>query len=558
MSSACDTDVLIVGAGPAGLLLANVLGQHGIRTLVVEQLDTLIDYPRGVGMDDESLRSFQAVGLVEAVLPHTTPNQWMRFTTAKGRMFASIEPRTDVFGWPRRNAFMQPLADAVLLDGLVRFPSVEVRFSQTLATLKQNDDEVTATLTGPAGRSETVRARYLVGCDGGRSFVRKSLGIAFEGKTESTRWLVVDVADDPVGTPNLYLRCDPARPTVSIALPHGVRRFEFMVFANETDEAITAPAALQALMAREVPDPAAVRLIRSRVYTHHARLAARFRQGRVLLAGDAAHLMPVWQGQGYNSGLRDATNLGWKLAAVLIGQAGDALLDTYEQERRQHAAAMISLSVTAGRISSPTNRWVASLRDTVSLGLNLLPPARDYVTQMRFKPMPRYTQGVVLAGAPAVVGRMVPQPFVCTAEGKEVRLDDTLGLGFSLLGWGNDPGAYLDDPCRAMWRQLGARLVAAVPQTQLAEARRRLPADTVVVGDCTGRLKAWFGEQADSIVFVRPDRFVAAACSPQQVNPTTDALAKKLHANPVKEPRYASDAAVPVAQPVDWSSQPAA
>ena len=259
-------------------------------------------------------------------------------------------------------------------------------------------------------RSESVRARYLIGCDGGRSTVRKTLGVSFESKTESTRWLVVDVADDPVGTPNLYLRCDPVRPSVSIALPHGVRRFEFMVFAHETDEAITAPAALQALMAREVPDPGSVRLIRSRVYTHHARLAEQFRQGRVLLAGDAAHLMPVWQGQGYNSGLRDATNLGWKLAAVLNSQTGDALLDTYEQERRRHAAAMISLSVTAGRIFSPTNRWVARLRDTVSLGLNLLPPARDYVTQMRFKPVPRYTEGVRL---PRSSGRFVDLGATC-------------------------------------------------------------------------------------------------------------------------------------------------
>lgn len=555
MAQPFDTDVLIVGAGPAGLLLANVLGQNGIRTLVVEQLDALIDYPRGVGMDDESLRSFQAVGLHDAVLPHTTPNQWMRFMTAKGRMFASIEPQTDVFGWPRRNAFMQPLADTVLLEGLARFPSVTVRFSQTLASFEQDEDAVSATLTDHGGRSTTVRARYLIGCDGGRSGVRKKLGIAFEGKTESTRWLVVDVADDPVGTPNLYLRCDPARPTVSIALPHGMRRFEFMVFAHETDEAITAPAALQALMAREVPDPAAVRLIRSRVYTHHARLAERFRQGRVLLAGDAAHLMPVWQGQGYNSGLRDAINLGWKLAAVIDGRSTDALLDTYEQERRQHAAAMIALSVTAGRIFSPTNRWVARLRDGVSLGLKLMPPARDYVTQMRFKPMPRYTQGAV-SGASAVVGRMVPQPRVCTVEGDEIRLDEALGSQFSLLGWGNDPGAYLDLPCSAIWRRLGARLVTVVPQVQLAEARKRLPADTVVVGDCTGKLKNWFGEQPDSIVVIRPDRFAAAACGPQQINATTRALAEKLH---VKQgTSHASDAAMPVTQPADRGPRSAA
>ena len=558
MDQTYDTDVLIVGAGPAGLLLANVLGQNGIRTLVVEQLDALIDYPRGVGMDDESLRSFQGIGLAEAVLPHTTRDQWMRFTTAKGRVFASVEPKTDVFGWPRRNAFMQPLADAVLLEGLARFPCVSVRFSHNVDGFEQDADAVTATLNSSGARVEALRARYLIGCDGGRSSVRKTLGIGFEGKTESTRWLVVDVADDPVGTPNVYLRCDPVRPTVSIALPHGVRRLEFMVFAHETDEAITAPEALHALLAREVPDPASVRLIRSRVYIHHARLAARFRQGRVLLAGDAAHLMPVWQGQGYNSGLRDSTNLGWKLAAVVKGLTDEALLDTYEEERRKHAAAMISLSVTAGRIFSPTNPWVARLRDVVSLGLNLLPPARDYISQMRFKPMPRYTEGAMLAGAPGVVGRMVPQPRVCTTQGEEIRLDDALGPWFSLLGWGNDPGAYLDEPCRAAWRRLGARLIAVVPQSQLAEARRRLPADTVAVGDYTGRLKDWFSAHADSVIIVRPDRFVAAACGPQQVNSTTRALMKKLHAYPLKETSHASDAAVSVAQPVDRIPQSAA
>ena len=552
-----EVEVLIVGAGPAGLLLANFLGLHGIETLVVEQLDALIDYPRGVGMDDESLRSFQAVGLAEAVLPHTTPDHWMRFTTAKGRVFASIEPRTDVFGWPRRNAFMQPLADAVLLQGLARFPQVEVRFSHELTGFTERDGAVEAEVACPGGSTRTIRAQYLVGCDGGRSPVRKTLGIAFDGKTESTRWLVVDVADDPVGTPHAYLRCDPARPTVSIALPHGVRRFEFLVFPHETDDAITAPAALRSLLARVVPHPQDVRMIRSRVYTHHARLAARFRMGRVLLAGDAAHLMPVWQGQGYNSGLRDATNLGWKLAAVLRGQASQALLDTYEQERRPHAAAMISLSVMAGRIFSPTNHLVARLRDAATLVLNKVPAARDYVTQMRFKPMPSYTKGCLLAG-PVAVGRMFPQPRVRTPGGELVRLDDALGAGFSVLAWGGSPGAYMDAASRTLWSSLGAHLVAAVPENQLAEAVRRLPG-TTVVGDATGCLKAWFGEQAHSVVVLRPDRFVAAICGPQSINATTRELAAKLRAHRVQteEALHARAPAMPVAQPADRRPQPA-
>ena len=304
-------------------------------------------------------------------------------------------------------------------------------------------------------------------------------------------------------------------------------------------------------------------MIRSRVYTHHARLAAHFRAGRVLLAGDAAHLMPVWQGQGYNTGLRDATNLGWKLAAVLRGMATDALLDTYEQERRPHAAAMIGLSVTAGRIFSPINRWVARLRDALTLGLNLVPAARDYVTQMRFKPMPSYTSGFVLpgpAGKPSPVGRMFPQPRVQTAAGKQVRLDEALGPWFAVLAWGGDPAAYMDAATRSLWQEAGARFVAVVPPNQVAEAVRRLPSGTHVIGDATGRLKAWFSDQPDSIAILRPDRFVAATCGPQAIGGATAALWAKLRANPVppEEASHVRTPAMPVAQPADRRLEPTA
>lgn len=140
------------------------------------------------------------------------------------------------------------------------------------------------------------------------------------------------------------------RPYVSAALPHGVRRFEFMVMPGETEAQLSEPHNMRRLLSKVLPDPDRVELIRQRVYTHNARLAERFRIDRVLLAGDAAHIMPVWQGQGYNSGMRDAFNLAWKLALVVNGKAGETLLDSYQQERRDHAKAMIDLSVTAGYV----------------------------------------------------------------------------------------------------------------------------------------------------------------------------------------------------------------
>ncbi|WP_275693171.1 FAD-dependent monooxygenase [Nocardioides sp. TF02-7] len=174
-----------------------------------------------------------------------------------------------------------------------------------------------------------------------------------------------------------------------------MRRLELMLHDGEDQDVVDDPARLRALLAPLVPDPARLDVIRARVYTHHARVAGRFRSGRVLLAGDAAHLMPVWQGQGFNSGIRDAANLAWKLAAVLRGHSGDALLDTYDVERRPHATAMVNLSTLVGRIISPTRLSVALARDAFFRALGAVPAAKSYLTEMRFKPMPRYEEGAV-------------------------------------------------------------------------------------------------------------------------------------------------------------------
>jgi 3-(3-hydroxy-phenyl)propionate hydroxylase len=586
-----DADVAIVGAGPVGLTLANILGANGVSVRLIERLEGLIDYPRAIGIDDESLRTLQGVGLGERVQAHITPDHWMRFTTADGRCFASIEPRTDEFGWSRRNAFIQPQVDRILHEGLARFPGVQLLFGQSLAGFTQDEDGVTLALeageagppaatpgdtdpapAGPARR--TLRVRWLVGADGGNSFVRRSLGVGFEGRTKPNRWVVIDLRNDPLGTPHIYLHCDPQRPWVSAALPHGIRRFEFMVMPEETEETLAQPDNLAKLLTGIVPDPAAVDPIRLRIYTHNARLADRFRVGRVMLAGDAAHIMPVWQGQGYNSGLRDASNLGWKLALVARGLATEGLLDTYGEERRPHARAMIHLSEVAGDIFSPESATAARARDNLTRVLDLVPAWKQYFVEMRFKPMPRYEQGAIVAPAQAArqatplaglleragdhplgrllglmadkreslvgrlvhgldvppdtpVGRMFIQPRVLCEDGATRRLDDVLGPGFAVIAWGTDPTYGMSEAARAIWARLGAVFVRAMPAVQMAH-----PADArsgvIRVGDPANRLKDWFARWPQSVVFVRPDRFVGALCSPQEISLTTLAFARAL------------------------------
>lgn len=571
-----ETDVAIVGAGPVGLMIANLLGQAGVRVVVIEKLERIIDYPRAIGLDDESLRVFQSIGLADTLAPHITPDHWMRFTTGDGYCFASIEPRTDEFGWSRRNAFLQPLADNVLCEGLKRFAQVRVLFGHAVESFAQDAGGVTIETrdaSGSEGSARRIRAAYMVGTDGGNSFVRRALNLAFDGRTKPNKWIVVDVRNDPVGTPHVYLVCDAERPYVSAALPHGIRRFEFKVMDNETEEELSKPANMARLIRKLVADPDKVDYIRSRVYTHNARLAETFRVGRVLLAGDAAHIMPVWQGQGYNSGMRDASNLSWKLAMVVKGSARDGLLDSYTAERRAHARSMIHLSEVAGDIVAPETTLGKAMRALLIRSSAVFPGVRRYFVEMRFKPMPRYERGVVLLPEPqhsggwlarrleragsgplgrllnlmsqnraslvgrlaygrdpldrSPVGRMFIQPRVRTPDGRIVRLDDALGNGFAVLAWGADPSFGLSDEARAIWRRVGGRFVIAKPDVQMSHPDD-VPAGVLALGDVQNRLKDWFGAQPMSVVLLRPDRFVAGVCSPQQVSGAIVELARKL------------------------------
>ncbi|MDB5958879.1 MAG: 3-(3-hydroxyphenyl)propionate hydroxylase [Massilia sp.] len=571
-SPSLQTDVAIVGAGPVGLMIANILGLQGVNVILIERLGRIIDYPRAIGLDDEALRVFQSVGLADELVPHTTPNHWMRFTL-RGRCFASIEPRVDEFGWPRRNAFHQPLADEILYCGLKRFPCVRTLLGHNVEACTQDDAGVTIELMDEHGKHKTVSAQYMVGADGGNSFVRRTLNVPFEGRTKPNQWIVVDVRNDPIGSPHIYLHCDARRPFVSAALPHGIRRFEFMVMPGETEEELCKPHNLAALMRNVVAEPDKVDYIRKRVYTHNARLASTFRVKRILLAGDAAHIMPVWQGQGYNSGIRDASNLGWKLALVVRGRAGDALLDTYTQERRVHARSMIHLSEVAGDIFAPTSRVGAKVRDMCVSAFKLSPAMKRYFVEMRFKPMPRYEEGAVLSqsrprrdgvlarllinagraplgrllglmsekrdsligcmvhgndpAAATPVGRMFIQPTVRQQDGSLRRLDDVIGNRFAMVAWGADPTYGLTPEARRIWETLGGCFVILKPDPQM-QFRDDVPDGVIAAGDVDGRLKDWFANVPESVVLLRPDRFVAAMSTPQAVSDTVLRLGTRL------------------------------
>ena len=522
-----DADVVIVGGGPVGVIMANLLGVYGVRTRVLERSPEILDYPRAVGIDDEAMRVLQAAGIADPVMRDTISNVPMRMYTADKRCFAHILPATKEYGWFRRNIFSQPLAEQALRAGLARFDHVHLEVGTELTGFTQDDHGVTLSVTRPDGNPRTLRTRFLLGSDGGRSTVRELLDMPFDGKTHPRKWVVIECDNDPLDAPFTALHCEPARPYVSLRLPYRLRRWEFLLFPGEDDEQMLRPEKVQELLRPHVPDPARLNIIRARVYTHNSRVARWFRKGRVFLAGDAAHLTPPWIGQGLNAGIRDGANLAWKVAAVARGLMPDAVLDTYQTERHAHAKAMIDLADQVGAIFALRSRPLAWLRDRILLAIRVIPRINDWVLQMRFKPMPRYgDDGVVQPASGAAgqrTGRMMIQPQVELPDGQAVRFDDACGPWFAVVGWQRDPQQHLSEEVRARWRALGARFVIAV-RARSGDGPgipHATGTDTVVVQDIENLLSPWFSSSGADILVMRPDRYVALLCNAADLESTS-------------------------------------
>ncbi|MBP2328205.1 3-(3-hydroxy-phenyl)propionate hydroxylase [Kibdelosporangium banguiense] len=525
--------VAIVGAGPVGATAANLLGAYGINTLIVDREPDIVDYPRAAGVDDESLRTFQTAGLVADILRGAIQNVPLKFFDAAGNCLADIRPTTCDYGWYKRNIFMQPIAEAALRRGLKRFSHVRTMLGTEMRHLVQDKDGVTLHLVDEQGKQQEVRADYVIAADGGRSPIRTLLGIPLEGATHSRKWVVIDCANDPLDAPYTALHCDPRRPYVCAHLPDDHRRWEFMLFPGEDAEEMLTPDRVNDLLRHHVRDPSVVNVIRARVYTHHSRIATRFVEGRVALAGDAAHLMPPWAGQGMNTGIRDVTNLCWKLAAIVSGEADPSLLDTYTQERRPHAQAIIDLSTTLGRILSPTRPSVARARDWFLRAASLAPAVKKWTLEMRFKPIPHYRTGFVVPESPGTrvpsVGRMMTQPMVETSDGIHLKFDDVLGPWFAVIGFECDPLAGLTSTELAAVRRLRPQVIKVV-ESRAGERHHRQPCaakETLVVEDVHNELRTWFQARGRNAVLVRPDRYVAAMSTVDDFAPALTRLADR-------------------------------
>ena len=422
--AACD--VAIVGCGPTGATLANLLGQAGQRVCVLEREAEIFALPRAVHYDGETMRIFQAAGLKAQCEAVSRPSlKGMPFVNAAGETMlirkAGVNPGPH--GCCSNYHFHQPALEAVLRAGLARFPNVDVRLRHEVMALEATRDGVQLGVRDlDRDAMRVVEARYVVGCDGARSIVRRAMGTPMEDLGLHQPWLVLDVLlkrDVPLPDHTVQY-CDPARPMTYVNLLGARRRWEIMLMPGDDPATIARPEHVWPMLAKFLrPEDAEVE--RMAVYTFHSVIAAGWRRGRLMLAGDSCHQTPPFLGQGMCAGMRDAANLAWKLAAIVNDGAPDALLDTYESERRPHVAAFIELAVRLGAVLQETDPVAAAERDR-----------RFEAGAQSFDfPQPPLGPGVRLDGPPPV-GTAFPQPQLSGGR----LMDEAIGARFAVVGDG--------------------------------------------------------------------------------------------------------------------------
>ncbi|WP_041542826.1 bifunctional 3-(3-hydroxy-phenyl)propionate/3-hydroxycinnamic acid hydroxylase [Catenulispora acidiphila] len=521
--------VLIVGGGPVGLVVANLLAARGVALVLVERNKSTSEEAKAISLDDESLRALHAAGLAEDVLDIVVPGTGTRYFGRKGRpLLHARGPQGYRLGFPFKNQFAQPELEALLLNALTSRPEADIRFGTELLAVTEDPDGTSATAVVRAPgqtTTQTFRASWVLACDGGRSTVRDLRGIPMSGTSHRQVWLVADTTGDPhderygihLGTPH--------RPTVIVPGRDGRCRYEFLLRPDEGTRGVRPDFETLRRLVAPYRSLTEAQVERCTAYTFNAVVADRWHDGHVLLLGDAAHMMPPFAGQGLNSGIRDAANLAWKIEQVVRGRAREALLRTYEVERRPHATAMVRYSERLGSIVMTTDRRRALVRDLATRALLALPQGRRYLTEMRFRPRARFEAGLVTGSHP-LTGTQLPQPLVLIPPGLRPRLlDDILGPSFAVLG--------VDVP-EAAWRQFDG---ADWPDI-MADATRidvflddRLPPTTgprTAVADADGRLEQALDTARNRFVLIRPDRYIAAVIGPGGLPAAVAALGRTI------------------------------
>jgi 2-polyprenyl-6-methoxyphenol hydroxylase-like FAD-dependent oxidoreductase len=431
-------DVVIVGAGPVGLALGRMLGLQGHDVLILERWPEPYPLPRAVHFDDEIGRVFQAMGLSDEIKAISDPvPDFYEWRNAAGEALVRIDwSGTGPCGWPTASFFSQPELEKTLADAVESMPNVALHRGAAVVDVDDRGTDVKVTFAEGDDQTATTHARFVVGCDGANSFVRDRMGATSHDLGFFFDWLIVDTIplEQREWSPMNWQLCDPARPTTMVSGGPGRRRWEFMSLPGEDRDTLNTTERAWELLQPWGRTPENTRLERHAVYSFAARWADRWNAGRLAIAGDAAHLMPPFAGQGMCSGLRDAANLSWKLDRVLRGTSDHALLDSYTSERSIHLQHAIAMSVELGKVICVLDDAQATERDHRMIAAGADPRRVLPVTAL-----PVLGPGVtadIIDIAP-LRGTLLPQ-FPVMHEGRVDLLDDATGPGALLLIHGDD------------------------------------------------------------------------------------------------------------------------
>ena len=499
MNSNDAYDVAVIGYGPSGVTAANLLGAMGLRVAIIERDASVFARARAISTDEEVLRIWQRLGLSERLKQDMLAGRAIDFVDERGRAFVSADLPSRGHGHPPQMFIYQPALEEVLRKGVDRYPNVEVLLEHECLRLSQDASGVDLAVANLRDDSlGRLRARYVIAADGGSSLTRAQLNIGYEGRTYEDRWVVIDtkMIRPCKDHDRLRFHCDPDRPAVDCPTPLGHHRWEFPVLQGEDETYLTSKEAIWKLLECYGIGEENVRILRATVYSHHVRFAERWRSGRIFLAGDAAHAMPPWIGQGMAAGVRDVANLCWKLGAVLRGELPESVLDTYESERKPHVRGITERAVLVGRIITERRRFLTRLRNPVLRGLDRLTWPKHLLQNSTWIPEAHYPQGLSAPISTSADGRLIPQPRVIWQDRPGVLLDDLLGTGWCLV----HAGVRRPQPA---WDALG------IPSITVAPADRPPALGTVI--DEQNVLWNWMARHRVTALALRPDRFVYAA-----------------------------------------------
>jgi 2-polyprenyl-6-methoxyphenol hydroxylase-like FAD-dependent oxidoreductase len=498
-------DIVIVGYGPTGMLTAILLGRCGHRVAVIERYKTLYNLPRVGIVHDDVLRMFQEVGCIEQIWPDT--RFLPIYELAKhGRVLLSSEVSPmATHGWPEYTSIYQPAFEKEL-DRIARSQSsVDIFQGETVTALTQNSDGVAVTVENEEEKSRRVEGRYLIGADGGNSFVRKALGISYENLGFDQDWLVIDAKEKRArpGLPAMRQFCEPEQPGVTLCMGPHHRRWSFMIFPGESAEDAIKPSSVWRRLDRsEGATPDEFELIRVASYKFQSLYAESWRVGRVFLAGDAAHQMPPFLAQGLCSGFRDAHNLAWKLDLVLKGMTPPDFLDAYMAERGPSARATIVESMRVGQHVNERDPEKVKQRDAQLLAMQAEQDRTRGEKRLIAFRVPGIESGFIARGAPPAAGDAFPQAHV-RAE-REGLFDDIGGRGFLILMRGEDSSDALPALDLAFWKSLGGTILRIGDAGEIA--------NRVSLIDTEGHYGKVMDAYGCNIIVKRPDYYIFGAC----------------------------------------------